>query len=67
MTHFEVSRGEPSFSLNLKRGIVALFNLNLDRVETEISNEDNEIERSDPNAHYYNVYEVRSELDFFVI
>lgn len=59
MTHFEVTRDEPSFSVNLKRGIVSLFNLNFNEVETGVSSEDNEIVRPDPDAHYYKVYEVR--------
>jgi hypothetical protein len=57
VTHFQVTRDEPSFSVNLKRGIASLFNLNFDHVESGLSTEENDIQRPDPDAHYYKVYE----------
>ncbi|CAL1295538.1 unnamed protein product [Larinioides sclopetarius] len=57
VTHFEVSKGEPTFSVNVKRGVVALFNLNFDEAEAAISTEDNDIQKPDPDRHYYKVYE----------
>ncbi|KFM59902.1 Vitellogenin-6, partial [Stegodyphus mimosarum] len=57
VTNFEVSRDEPAFSVNLKRGLASLFNLNFDHAESEPSTEDNDIQKPDPDAHYYKVYE----------
>ncbi|XP_042902860.1 vitellogenin-6 isoform X1 [Parasteatoda tepidariorum] len=57
VTHFEVEAGEPMFSVNLKRGLASLFNLNLEAPETTPTFEDNDIQRSDPDAHYFKVYE----------
>ncbi|GIY06719.1 vitellogenin-6 [Caerostris darwini] len=57
VTHFEVTKGEPSFSVNLKRGLIALFNLNFDEADTGLSTEDNDIQKPDPDRHYYKTYE----------
>ena len=65
MTHFEVTNDEPAFSVNLKRGIASLFNLNFDQVESGPSTEENDILRSDPDPHYYKVYEVSICNDVF--
>lgn len=62
MTHFEVTKDEPAFSVNLKRGIAALFNLNFDQGESGPSTEENDVIRQDPDAHYYKLYEVSASF-----
>ncbi|XP_054714176.1 vitellogenin-2-like [Uloborus diversus] len=58
ITHIEVTKDEPAFSVNLKRGLASLFNLNFDQYDSGSNNvEDNDIHRPDPDAHYYKINE----------
>ncbi|GFS61509.1 vitellogenin-6 [Trichonephila inaurata madagascariensis] len=57
VTHFEVSKGEPSFAVNLKRGLIALFNLNFEEADAGHSTDDNDIQKPDPDRHNYRIYE----------
>ncbi|KAG8181558.1 hypothetical protein JTE90_017309 [Oedothorax gibbosus] len=58
VTHFEVSKDEPTFAVNMKRGLINLFSLNFEEMEsTSPSTEENDIHQPDPTKHYYTTFE----------